>query len=431
MSGGPRRARIAAGALSLLGEGGGPRAGRRRGAGGGHGAAVGRDHFGHDREPEPAPPSSRARASSRRTNRSNTRAAFGLGDPGPVVVDGEHARGRRPRASANATAARAWRAALSARLRTHAPQLRGVAAHPCRPRPRSCRRAVGVVARSRGASSSTRSSRSTGPRSPREPCLVGAGEQQQVLDQALHAQVLGEHGLGQLGHGRCARGGRARPRRAGGSWRRASAARATRRRRTGAGAPAPRSSRSSMRFIVAASRAISSCAGGFGHPAVQLGRGDRVDLAADRLDRREGAADDHPRVTADDEQEQRDADARGAPDHHAASTRRPSSRVRATITVPAAVGGRRPRRRPGSPGRRRRRRRRPAATRPVAQARGHRRTARRSGSPRRRAGRVEHLDELLVLVGDRRASGPAAARELERSPPPRRPGAVPRPGRRR
>ena len=44
-----------------------------------------------------------------------------------------------------------------------------------------------------------------GPPLERQGLLVGAGEQEQILDETLHAQVFGEHALGELGRRRAVR----------------------------------------------------------------------------------------------------------------------------------------------------------------------------------------------------------------------------------
>ena len=110
--------------------------------------------------PRPAPPARRARPSSSRVKRSNTRSRSSAGHARTVVVDPQHglaavlARASRSRRDV------AWRAALSSRLRTSR------ASWPGSPSTRAADTPVGPhrrgrAPRSRATSASTSSSRST------------------------------------------------------------------------------------------------------------------------------------------------------------------------------------------------------------------------------------------------------------------------------
>ena len=72
--------------------------------------------------------------------------------------------------------------------------------------------------------------------------------------------------------------------------------------------------RSSMVFMVVASAAISSVGGGDRQPGVQVAGGDRVGLAAHRLDRAQRAPDEQERGRADHERQQRQPDQERADD---------------------------------------------------------------------------------------------------------------------
>ena len=148
--------------------------------------------------PSPLPPASRARAIVEAHEALEDPRAILRRYPGPVVVDREHHGVIGRRRARTRPACAACRCAFSARLAT------------TRRRP--------------GASPSTRAGgdvRRVDPqrraraqalrdfeheiveidRAPLEPedLFVGAGEEEQVLDEALHTEVLGEHVLGEVG----------------------------------------------------------------------------------------------------------------------------------------------------------------------------------------------------------------------------------------
>ena len=197
------------------------------------------------------------------------------------------------------------------------------------------------------------------PAPQRQRPLVGLGQQQQVVDERLHAQALRVCGRGP-GPRRSMASGWASATSA--CWRmaaigeRSSCEASATNRRSRARA---RSSRSSIRFMVSASRPISSRDGGPGHPAMQLRAGDRVGFDADRVDRSQRPADHPPRRGADHEQQH------GQPDRQQRRQRPRRLHDRVEALPDAAPSGRRrrPRRRPGS--RRRRTARRSGGTRPA------------------------------------------------------------------
>ena len=212
--------------------------------------------------PRPLPPTSRSRASSSRTNRSNTRSALGGRDADAVVVDRDDHRPSLRRSSiatSNAHAGRRSRRGCATPARAGRGRPRAG-----RPSTRSAMTRWLVIARSRAASSWTRSSRSTGPGRELQRPLVDPSQEQQVVDDPLEAERL------LVRRRRRASADRSGPDGASASsacWRieatgeRSSCEASDTNRRSRS---RPASSRSSIRFIVAARRAISSSPPGSG-----------------------------------------------------------------------------------------------------------------------------------------------------------------------
>ena len=229
-----------------------------------------------------------------------------------------------------------------------------------------------------------------------EQTFVGTGEEEEVLDEVLDADVLGQHRLRELGHRRAVRVGEGHLRMLTdrGDW----GAQLVRRVGHEPLLPALRLVEAVEHPVHRLSQAGDLVAGPRSRDAaVQLGGRDLVHLAADGLDRGESPSDDEPRGEADHEQEQghprREESAEhgrrlddvleGAGDEHAASRRvghlGPEHQevrlvARLQLDAPVIVDGH------------------------VRKGRGSGHTGARRHHP---ALVVEQLEELLVLLGYR------------------------------
>ena len=223
-------------------------------------AAVALDDRLHHREPEPDAAGVTSPALVESGEAVEHPVAVGGGDPRTVVVDGEPDRAvDRGEADLDTFDARGAHA-LSSRLRTTRRELGAAAVDPSGRDAGSCRPALGTSAR---VSSSTTSSRSTSIGSSGAPSS-DARQLEQLARRRLRA-ARPPRGPASATTGQSASAPRgARPRAARGWTPPGCAARAMRPTRTGAGAATTSSSRSSIEFMVRASRPISSSVLGSG-----------------------------------------------------------------------------------------------------------------------------------------------------------------------
>ena len=184
--------------------------------------------------------------------------------PGPSSSTVSSTVGRRRCAASTATVRRRVAGRVVEQVAHDARQLVAAAVHAPGGHAAWCRRAPAAAApcrRARARRGRPRAAMSSGARSGG---LVEPGELEQLAHRVLHALVLGERALRRRPASRRGRGCAARPRGWCGSTRAGCAARATRRTRTAAGVCDDVSSRSSIAFIVRASRPTSSSVSGSG-----------------------------------------------------------------------------------------------------------------------------------------------------------------------
>ena len=240
----------------------------------------------------PAPPAPRLRCSSRRTNRSNTRSRSASGIPGP-----SSSTSTRTRPSRSCTDTRTVLPGVAAgvveQVRQRPAQLHAAALHHRRRGRVDLHRHAGVGrARAAGLLAGLVGEVDRDGVGQRG-ALVEGGEQQQVGDDRLEPGLLGEQPVGHrrpllgrggaLGHLELGADGGHRAAQLVG----------------GVGdepllADEASSSRSSMAFIVCGQPGHLVAGVGHGHPAVERGAADGLDLGPDRLDRPQGAPGEHP-----------------------------------------------------------------------------------------------------------------------------------------
>ena len=253
--------------------------------------------------PSPRPPASRARPSSSRVNRSNTRSRSSAGMPGPVVVDGELDGVVVVGCSSTADRARAWRAALSRRLRT---TRASCSRRPCT-RPADTRVvSTGTRAAARSRRAPARRGRSRGAMSTGAAPSASSrrASVEQLAHRVLHALVLGQRTLGDRGPVGAV--GVAQRDLEVGADRRERAAQLVRR----VGHELPLALRRRLEPVEhrvhRAGQAPDLVVGvGLGHPPVDGGAGDLLGLAPDRLDRPQRATGEVPGRERDEQRSAR------------------------------------------------------------------------------------------------------------------------------